>query len=143
MNDALGGESDSADGAERTARLIGIGVAVVDVPVFAYVCLLLFGEPGFGAAVGLVTGVGTYLFLPAAIVDDRGRTDDGADPTDVGARLRRLHRTAAGLALLPAGILLLSWRFVSENLLTGALATLVIAAVIYLSLAVLLPPRLS
>ncbi|SEW23537.1 hypothetical protein [Natrinema salifodinae] len=138
-----GAESDGEAG--LSPNLIALAVGAVDVPVFAYVGLVLFGEAAFGAAVGLVIGLGMYLFLPAVIADDQASADDGDEfePIAPSERVRTFHRTAAGLALPPAGILLLTWRFVSDSLLIGVLVTLVLTTVIYLSLAVLLPRRLS
>ncbi|QLG50145.1 hypothetical protein [Natrinema halophilum] len=143
MNDSRDAQSDSLDEGGVSPRLIALGAGIVDVPVFAYVSLELFDNPSFGAFVGLVVGLGTFLFLPAVITDDDERDVDDLEPTNVGTRLRGFHRAAAGLALPPAGIALFGWRFVSENLLLGILVALVIAVAIYFPLAVLLPRRLS
>ncbi|WP_254522118.1 hypothetical protein [Natrinema caseinilyticum] len=143
MNDSHDARSDSRDEGGLSPQLIALGAGIVDVPVFAYVSLVLFGDPVFGAFVGLLLGLGTYLFLPAVIADEEERDADDLEPTDVGTRLRGFHRTAAGLALPPAALALFGWRFVSETLSLGFLLALVIAVVIYLSLAVLLPRRLA
>ncbi|WP_254527772.1 hypothetical protein [Natrinema gelatinilyticum] len=143
MNDSRDVRSDSLDEGGPSPQLIALGAGIVDVPIFAYVSLELFGDPTFGAFVGLLLGLGTYLFLPAMIADEEDRDADDLEPTDVGTRLRSFHRTAAGLALPPAAVVLFGWRFVSETLFLGFLLALVIAVVIYLSLAVLLPRRLA
>lgn len=143
MNDSRDVRSDSLDEGGPSPQLIALGAGIVDVPIFAYVSLELFGDPAFGAFVGLLLGLGTYLFLPAMIADEEDRDADDLEPTDVGTRLRSFHRTAAGLALPPAAVVLFGWRFVSETLFLGFLLALVIAVVIYLSLAVLLPRRLA
>lgn len=143
MTDSHGTQSDSSNDEQLSPELIGIAAGAVDVPVFAYVALQLFGNPVFGAFVGFVVGLGTYLFLPAVMADDRDGDSDEFEPTDVRTRLRGFHRTAAGLALPPAGIMLFAWRFVSENILLGILITTVIALAIYVPLAVLLPRRLA
>ncbi|ELY64949.1 hypothetical protein [Natrinema versiforme] len=136
-------QSESATEGQLSPGLIGVAVGALDVPVFAYVGLELFGDPVFGAFVGLVVGLGMYLSMPAFMADDDD--DEHSDPpltsVEAGRRLRQFHRTAAGLALPPAGMLLLTWRLVSENLRFGVLATLVITAAIYAPLAVLLPRR--
>ncbi len=138
MHDSRDGRS-AGDGG-LSPELIGAGIGLLELPVFAYLGLALFGQPVFGAFVGLVMGLGTYLSVPAIVADD-DHSDAEATPEPVGDRLRRFHRTAAGLALPPAGILLFAWRFVNENVLLGALATAVIALAIYAPLAVLLPRR--
>lgn len=143
MNDARGAQSDSADDGRLSPRLLGLAVGAVDVPVFAYLGLLLFENLPFGAFVGSVIGLGTYLSFPAFVADDDESSDPTATPMAVGEQLRQFHRTAAGLALPPAGILLFGWRFVSANLLLGAAVMSVIALAIYFPLAVLLPRRLS
>lgn len=150
MSGSRSTQSESAEEGRQSLDLIGAVVGVLEVPVFAYLGLELFGQPVFGAFVGLVIGLGTYLAFPAFVTDDdrRDAADDEAGdvpatPTSVSDRIRQFHRTAAGLTLPPAGILLFAWRFVNENLLLGTLATAVIALAIYLPLAVLLPQRLS
>ncbi|MGQ3412538.1 hypothetical protein ACT4ML_09795 [Natrinema sp. LN54] len=135
-------QSESTAEGQLSPTLIGLVAGALDVPVFAYVGLELFGDLAFGAFVGLVVGLGMYLSAPAFMADD---DDEHSEPAltsvEAGKRLRQFHRTAAGLALPPAGILLLSWRLVSENLRLGVLITLVITAAIYAPLAVLLPRR--
>lgn len=142
MSGSRSTESESTEDGHLSPELIGIAVGVLTVPVFAYLGLELFDDLPFGAFVGLVIGLGISLSAPAFVADD-DRSDATATPVATGDRLRQFHRTAAGLALPPAGILLLSWRVVSENLLLGALATFVITVAIYLPLAVLLPQRFS
>lgn len=141
MTDSRDGNRDAADEAQGSPELIAIAAGVVDVPVFAYLGLLLWEDPVFGAFVGIVIGLGTYLSLPAIVAANGEQGPDEPSPTDATHPLRGFHRTAAGLALPPAGILLVAWRFVSDTLLLGVLATAVVAAVIYVSLAVLLPDR--
>lgn len=144
MNDARGTQSDSADDGRGSPQLLGLAVGAVAVPVFAYLGLLLFDELLFGAFVGVVIGLGTYLSFPALLADDDDeRSDPTATPVAVGDRIRQFHRTAAGLALPPAGVLLFGWRFVSENILLGVVVMSVIGLAIYVPLAVLLPRRLS
>ncbi|SEQ89242.1 hypothetical protein [Natrinema salaciae] len=143
MTGSRDAQSDSGDDGRLSPGLLGLAIGAVDVPVFAYLGLELFDDPAFGAFVGLVIGLGIFLSFPAFVADDDERSEPQTDPAAVGDRLRRFHRTAAGLALPPAGILLFSWRFVSETLLMGALATLVIAVAIYVPLVVLLPRRLA
>ncbi|WP_226005101.1 hypothetical protein [Natrinema salinisoli] len=143
MTDSRDATSNSSDDGQLSPDLIAAVAGVVDVPVFAYLGLLLFDDLAFGAVVGVLVGLGTYLFLPAAIADDEDRGPDETPPVDATHPLRGFHRTAAGLALPPTGILLFAWRLVSDALLVGVLATLVVVAVIYVSLAVLLPPRLA
>ncbi|OLZ42165.1 hypothetical protein A6E15_14830 [Natrinema saccharevitans] len=142
MNDSRDGRSGPTDDGGRSPELIGAGIGVLELPVFGYLGFVLFGQPVFGAFVGLVVGLGTYLSFPALVADD-DPSDVEMTPEPVGDRLRRFHRTAAGLALPPAGILLLAWRFVNENVLLGTLATAVIGLAIYAPLAVLLPRRRS
>ncbi|MDS0475889.1 hypothetical protein [Natrinema sp. 1APR25-10V2] len=142
MNGSRDAQASSVDDGGPPLQLIALGTGAIDVPVFAYVSLTLFDDPVFGAFVGLVVGLGMYLLLPEIMADD-GAADDEATPTDVGTRLRGFHRTAAGLALPPAGIMLFGWRFVSDSVLVGTLVATLIAAVIYVSLAVLLPQRLA
>ncbi|ELY84732.1 hypothetical protein [Natrinema altunense] len=142
MTDSRDGRSGSADDGDRSPELIGAGIGVLALPVFGYLGLVLFGQPIFGAFVGLVIGLGISLAFPAFVeANDRGDLETTPEPP--GDRLRRFHRTAAGLALPPAGILLFAWRFVNENVLLGALATAVIGVAIYAPLAVLLPRRHS
>ena len=141
MNGSRDAQASSVDDGGPPLRLIALGAGAIDVPVFAYVSLVLFDDPVFGAFVGLVAGLGMYLLLPEIMADD-GAADE-VPSVDVGTRLRGFHRTAAGLALPPAAVLLFGWRFVSENLLVGLLVALLIATVIYVSLAVLLPQRLA
>ncbi|PCR92121.1 hypothetical protein [Natrinema ejinorense] len=143
MSDSPDVQLNSTENGQRMATLIGIGAGILDVPAFAYLGLLLFDDLVFGAFVGLLVGLGTYLFLPVAMADDGTHTSEETPPMDTSHPLRRFHRAAAGLALMPAGILLFAWGFVSQTLLLGVLATSVIAAVIYVSLAVLLPRRLA
>ncbi|QLK24805.1 hypothetical protein HYG81_11855 [Natrinema zhouii] len=143
MNDSRDARSDSVDDGRLSTELIGVAVGGLAVPVFAYLGLQLFDDLPFGVFVGFVIGLGIYLSVPAFTADDDERSDATATPVAIGDQLRQFHRTAAGLALPPAGMLLLSWRLVSENLLLGALATFVITVAIYLPLAVLLPQRFS
>ncbi|WP_254762745.1 hypothetical protein [Natrinema marinum] len=142
MNGSRDAQATSVDDGGPPLELIALGVGATDVPVFAYVSLVLFDDLLFGAVVGLVIGLGMYLLLPKVMADE-SEAGDEVPSADVGTRLRGFHRTAAGLALPPAGIVLFGWRFVSETLLTGLLLALLAAAVIYLSLAVLLPQRLA
>jgi len=74
---------------------------------------------------------------------DRERDTDDLEPVAVGTRVRSFHRTAAGLALPPAGIMLFAWRLINDSLLLGVIGTAVIALAIYVPLAVLLPRRLA
>ncbi|WP_408959767.1 hypothetical protein [Natrinema sp. 74] len=142
MNGSRDAQESSVDDGGPPLQLIALGAGAIDVPVFAYVSLVLFDDLAFGAFVGLVVGLGMYLLLPE-IMADNGEADDEVPSVEVGTRLRGFHRTAAGLALPPAAVTLFGWRFVSEALLMGVLVALFIAAVIYVSLAVLLPQRLA
>ncbi|AFO55424.1 MULTISPECIES: hypothetical protein [Natrinema] len=142
MSGSRSERSAATEDGRLSPDLIGLAAGAFDVPVFAYLGQQLFGDVAFGAAVGLIVGLGLFLSFPAFLADDE-RSEPTTAPTAVDDRLRQFHRTAAGLALPPAGILLIAWRFVSENLLLGVLATAIIAMAIYLPLAVLLPQRLS
>lgn len=143
MNGSRDAGTESVDEGGLSPALLGIGVGVVDVAVFAYLGLELVDDPVFGAFVGLVIGIGTYLFLPAVMARDRERDTDDLEPVAVGARVRSFHRTAAGLALPPAAIMLFAWRLINETLLFGLVGTAIIALAIYVPLAVLLPRRLA
>ncbi|WP_226040121.1 hypothetical protein [Natrinema sp. DC36] len=143
MNGSRDAGAESVDEGGLSPALLGIGVGVVDVAVFAYLGLELVDDPIFGAFVGLVLGIGTYLFLPGAMAKDRERDTDDLEPVAVGTRVRSFHRTAAGLALPPAGIMLFAWRLINDSLLLGVIGTAVIALAIYVPLAVLLPRRLA
>lgn len=143
MNGSRDAGAESADDGGLSPALLGIGAGVVDVAVFAYLGLELVDDPVFGAFVGLVLGIGTYLFLPGAMARDRERDTDDLEPVAVGTRVRSFHRTAAGLALPPAGIMLFAWRLINDSLLLGLVGTAIIALAIYVPLAVLLPQRLA
>ncbi|PGF15708.1 hypothetical protein CP556_05970 [Natrinema sp. CBA1119] len=143
MNGSRDAGAESVDEGGLSPALLGIGVGVVDVAVFAYLGLELVDDPVFGAFVGLVLGIGTYLFLPGVMARDRERDTDDLEPVTVGTRVRSFHRTAAGLALPPAGIMLFAWRLINDSLLLGVIGTAVIALAIYVPLAVLLPRHLA
>ncbi|WP_226482484.1 hypothetical protein [Natrinema amylolyticum] len=142
MSGSRSTEPESTEDGRLSPDLIGGAVGVLTVPVFAYLGLESFGDPAFGAFAGLLIGLGIFLSAPAFTADE-GQRDATATPVAVGDRLRQFHRTAAGLALPPAGVLLFTWRLVPGTSLLSALVVPVIAAVIYVSLAVLLPHRLS
>jgi hypothetical protein len=143
MTDSRDAQSNATDDGQLSLDLIAAVAGVAEVPVFAYLGLLLFSDIPFGAAVGVLIGFGTYLLLPAFVADDDERSDATATPVAIGDRLRQFHRTAAGLALPPAGILLLTRRLVSDTSLVTLIAVPVITAVIYVSFVVVLPQRLS
>jgi len=67
MNGSRDAGAESVDEGGLSPALLGIGVGVVDVAVFAYLGLELVDDPVFGAFVGLVLGIGTYLFLPGVM----------------------------------------------------------------------------
>ncbi|WP_222920256.1 hypothetical protein [Natrinema sp. SYSU A 869] len=143
MSGSRSTEPESTEDGRLSPELIGVAVGVLTVPVFAYLGLELFGDPAFGAFVGLVIGLGIFLSAPAFMADDEEQSDATATPVAIGDRLRQFHRTAAGLALPPAGVLLFSWRLVPGASLLSVLVIPVITAVIYVSLAVLLPQQFS
>ncbi|WP_254767075.1 hypothetical protein [Salinilacihabitans rarus] len=135
--DSYGSDEPFADSLLTPEHIAAVAGAF-DVPVFAYVAYLLFEEPAFGALVGLLVGGGTYLFLPYFMYAEAA--DDAAERTRTSTRPDRgFHRTAAGLALAPAGILLLAWRFASDDVLVGVAAVVVIAAVVYAALSRVVP----
>lgn len=134
--DSYGTDDPFADSHLTPERIAAVAGAF-DVPVFAYVAYLLFEAPAFGVLVGVLVGGGTYLFLPYFMYAE---ADGAAERTDASTEPDRgFHRTAAGLALAPAGILLLAWRFASDDVLVGVAAVAVIAAVIYAALSRLVP----
>lgn len=143
MNGSRDAGAESVDEGGLSPALLGIGAGIVDVAVFAYLGLELVDDPVFGAFVGLVLGIGTYMFLPGAMARDREPDTDDLEPVAVGTRVRSFHRTAAGLALPPAGIMLFAWRLINDSLLLGVVGTAIIALAIYVPLAVLLPRRLA
>lgn len=143
MTDSRDAQSNSSEDGQLSLDLIAAVAGIVEVPVFAYLGLLLFSDLAFGSVVGVLVGLGTYLSLPAFAAGDDERSDATATPVDIGDQLRQFHRTAAGLALPPAGILLLTWRLVPNTSLVGLLVIPVITAVIYVSFVVVLPQRLS
>lgn len=130
---------DPFEDSTLTPERIAIVAGAMDVPVFAYLGHVLFEDLLFGALVGVLVGLGTSLFLPFFLHAEARDGLEGRDDATGGGRTGGLHRTAAGLALAPAGILLLAWRFVSADLLVGAAGVLVLVAIEYAVLSRTLP----
>lgn len=136
---AVEGDEDPFEGSPLTPDRIALAAGAMDVPVFAFLGHTLFEDPIFGAIVGLLVGGGIYLFLPSFLSGDLEGGEDSRDATGEPGTGGGFHRLAAGLALAPAGIVLLAWRFASEDVLTGAAGVLVLAAIAYVVLSRVLP----
>lgn len=114
-----------------------IVAAVVDVPLFAYLSMLLFGDPVFGAAVGVSIGVSTYMLFSYTFA--RQQYEAGERPEGHLRPPRGYHRGAAAMSLVPVGFVPFAWRFGVEDPTIGILAGLLAGVVVYVVFARLLP----
>lgn len=122
-------------GIQQIAAIAGL----TDVPAFAAITYLQFGEPFSGAVAGLLTGLGIYLFLPWAASGDGDSGSSGSVDAGAGAASGGLHPGAAGAALMSAGVLFLAVQFTDFDPLLGLAGALVLAAVEYAVLSQVLP----
>lgn len=137
--DPYGDGTDPLEETVATPERLGAVATVIDVGVFTYVGSLLFGDPIFGAGVGLLVGVGTYLFLPYFLYAELLEDFEAELESRAGAPARGFHRTAGGIALAAGGIVLLAWRIASSDVLAGAGVLLVVVAVLYAVLSRTMP----
>lgn len=108
---------------ERTVKRIAIGAAIANLVAFTLVGQFVFLDLAYGLLMGLVTGVGTYLFLPWIMlasnesevdVGDGGVTSRSSmEGVDVGT-------ATIGFALEGGGIMMVVGRFIEDDPLIGA-----------------------
>ena len=98
----------------------------------AYVTVLLFDQLAVGVIVGLMSGVGTALFVPYVM------RAQGSGPTS-GHAGSRIHRGAVGAALSGSGIFVLALMFVFEDPVTAVGIGVALAAVEYVVWSLVLP----
>ncbi len=99
----------------------------------------MFEDPAIGALAGLFVGGGIFLFLPLFMwAEPHGGLENMA-PENGSGPFRSFHRLAAGMALPPAGIVLIVTQFVEFDPFLGLAIALLTGAVLYVPLAWLLP----
>lgn len=139
-------ETDSTDDTDPfedgplTPQRLAAVFGTMDIVMFAVVGYFLFEDPLLGGLAGLFVGGGVFLFLPSFLVDsdaDEGRAPSESDPD--GHPLRSFHRVAAGLGLSAGGIILLSVVMIEEPAALALGIALLVAAVLYVPLALVLP----
>jgi hypothetical protein len=128
---------DEADISERHLEVLGGGTALMNAIAFAYVGMLTLESLPYGAIAGLLTGVGTYLFLPWFL---RLQTiqSEGDDSLAISEAARRVDKSTQlgvlGLGLDVGGVVMLAVGFALDepNLLLGTGAAILVALLIYL-----------
>jgi hypothetical protein len=120
-------------------RLLGGAIGGVQVLVFAVIGLVGVDDPVFGAAVGFAFGSSTYLYVTYAM-ELRGHVPGPAPVDDTAIdRSPVYHRGAAGLAMVPIGIIPFVWRLFAPGYTLGILVGLVLAIPTYVLFSTLLP----
>jgi hypothetical protein len=120
---------------DRFLTTIGVGSGLMQIVVFSAVGVMTLESVPYGVAIGGLSGIGTFLFLPwflglsAATEED----DDG-----LGAAAERVDRAAGpgllGLGLELGAIAMLALGFVrGPDLLLGLPAGLAVAVGVYLA----------
>jgi len=126
--------STAEEPSERFLTMLGVGAGVMQVVVFAAVGVTTLDSVGYGVALGGLSGVGTFLFLPwfLSLSAAREEGDDGFGP----ATERISRGTGAGvfgLGLETGAIAMLAVGFVrGPSLLLGVASALAVAVAVYL-----------
>jgi hypothetical protein len=128
------GEADNSD---QYFEVLGGGTALMNTVAFAYVGMIVLESLPYGVIAGLLTGVGTYLFLPWFL---RLQTlqSEGDDRLAISEAARRVDKSTQlgvlGLGLDVGGVVMLAVGFAFEepDLLVGTGAGILVALLIYL-----------
>ena len=140
---ALSADSDEPEVSENVIRLIGASSGVMNFVAFTAVCYFTFETDWlvFGVVVGLLSGLGSFLFVPWILRQQNETTDETDDAAefadDVVAEHRRDDsdgtRTAAlGIGLEAAGIGMFAGRLALEDILLGGGVGIAVGLVVFL-----------
>lgn len=127
---------EQTESSESVYRLMGIASGVGTPIAFAFVGMAALDSLVYGVAAGLLTGVGSLLFVPwfVRLANDSEETDRSfgellqASPGSLGRRL-------FGLGLDLGGIVMIAVGFATDepNLLVGLAAGFSVALAVYLA----------
>lgn len=109
---------------EPPLKMIGTGMAIVQAGAVGAAAYVLFENPAFAAAVAVMMGIGSALFVPYIILLNAGGEEPL--PSDAMPALGSVHVGALGFALDSAAIVALAAAFV-----VGAGAIPIAAALVY------------
>lgn len=140
---AISADSDEPEVNENVITLIGVSSGVMNFVALTAVCYFLFETDwlAFGIVVGLLSGVGSFLFIPW-LLRQQNETTDETDAAaefadDVVAEHRRDDsggtRTAAlGIGLEAAGIGMFAGRLALEEIFLGGGIGIAVGLVVFL-----------
>jgi len=138
-DDTRGASGDGHEERGMSPRVLGVLVGGTQVLLFVVIALVRFDDPVFGAAVGFAVGTSTYLYLTYAM-ELRGHVPgSAADGDGIVEHDPVYHRGAAGLALVPIGIVPFVWRLFAAGYPLGILVGMVLSVPTYVLFLTLLP----
>lgn len=127
--------SEPAVPSERFLTMLGVGSGVMQLVVFTAVGVMTLDSVPYGLAVGGLSGVGAFFFLPWFLSLSAAQEDDDAG---LGPATERISRSTGpgvfGLGLEVGAITMLALGFVqgAPNLLLGVPSGLAVAVGVYL-----------
>ncbi|SNR54017.1 hypothetical protein [Halorubrum vacuolatum] len=120
---------------ERTFTMIGVGSAVMNLIAFTAVGVIAIENVAYGGIVGILGGVGSYLFIPWFL--SLSAAQEGADgdlPLADAATSSPYHTSLGtlGLGLEAGAIVMLAVGFsIGPDFLAGVASALVVALATY------------
>lgn len=129
--------ASDAGGDDRLFRLLGLALAAGTTVSFGVVGLLTLDSVVYGAGAGLLSGIGSYLFVPwlLELSAESEASDDSVSFVELARRTTDDPQLKLlGLGLDAGGIVVIAVGFVLDeaNLLVGFGAGLIVALTIYL-----------
>mgnify|MGYP006274833247 CR=1 FL=1 len=127
--------SNSEEPSERFLTILGVGSGVMQLVVFTAVGVMTLDSVPYGLAVGGLSGVGTFFFLPWFVGLSAAQEERDAG---LGAAAERISRSTGpgvfGLGLELGAITMLALGFVrGPDLLLGLPSGLAVAVGVYLA----------
>lgn len=131
------GRSTDSEPPEQMYEIIAGVSAVATAVAFTVVGLTVLDSAVFGAVAGMMTGGGSYLFLPW-FLRVSARSEDGAETLSTAELVEQVpgspQRSVLGLGFDVGGLVMLAVGFAlgDPDLLTGAGAGVAVALAVYL-----------
>lgn len=124
---------DATDDRDRFSSIAGVGSAVGQTLAFGAVGVLVFDSLAYGAVAGVMSGTGSYLFLPWFLRLSMAQDSELPFADAIERTAGRPRRSLFGLGLeLGAIVMLATGLAFDAALLAGVAAGLTVAVTVYL-----------